>query len=116
MRFLVDDGLPADVVELVRRAGGICHTTAETGLSDAGDAELAVYAAHHGMVLVTMERRLARGELADVAGQVVWVRGGAVEAAATLQRHLIDVVSALTRHDDVVVSVSARSVTLPGPR
>ena len=112
MRFLVDDGVPAGVVEVIRRGGGLCHAAREVGMGDASDDDLAVYASHVRIALVTRERRHARGPLAAVAGQVVWLRCGAVEAAEVLQRHLIAVVGALARHDAVVVTVTARSVTV----
>ena len=103
LQLLVDEPVPASVVDLLRERGHTVHLVADVLPADAPDALVAATAEQHGWVLVTWNQTMPRGP------SRVDFRGDESRARALAARYLPQIETSLTRAKrPIVVEVAER--------
>jgi predicted nuclease of predicted toxin-antitoxin system len=78
MKFLVDEQLPAALVDWLTQRGGCTAThVRDVGLKAAEDADIRSHCLSTGAVLITKDEDfVSRGDLSGAGLQVIWIRLG----------------------------------------
>lgn len=110
MRFFLDHDVQAGVGRALRDKGHECWSAQEAGLNEAADDALTVYAAGRRAVLITHDKEFSRRRRSNVTGWHVQLLCQEWEAAELLISHLDEIITMVTRHQDVFLAVSAHRV------
>ncbi len=86
MKFLVDNQLPAALVQFLRKHGVECEHVLDAGLAEASDAAISRYAVAQDLIIVSKDEDFFYlASQPDTRIRLLWVRLGNCRKAALLR-------------------------------
>lgn len=115
MRFLLDENVDARVRNPITDQGHDCWTVPEANLAGEEDPNLSVYAHSQEAVLVTHDRAFSLKARAHIFGHHVHLKCHALEAVDVVTLRLEDLVTVLSRHQDLYAAVAREGIEFAYP-